>query len=120
MKFREFDVFGSSVLMGKNAEQNDELVKKFEGEENIIMHTTAPGSGFCIIDDLHPSNKIIKQSAILCAAYSQDWRDNQGNVKINIFTGKDVEKKKGMKTGTWKVKKSKTKTIKKKDIEKFI
>jgi len=120
MKFREFDILGSVVLMGKNAEQNDELVKQFQGKENIIMHTVAPGSGFCIIDDLHPSNKIIKQSAILCAAYSQDWRDNQGNVKINIFTGKDVEKKKGMKTGTWKVKKGKTKTIKKKDIEKFI
>ena len=36
---------------------------------------------------------------------------------MSIFTGKDIKKERGMETGTWGVKNSKTKTIKKEDIE---
>ena len=117
MKFREIVLeSGTRLLLGKNAENNDELMRKFEGKENIIIHTVAPGSGFCVIDSLKPSKKDVIASGAICASYSQDWRDNKGNVKVSVFTGEDVNKKRGMKVGTWKVKKSKTKTIKKKDI----
>ena len=110
---------GTRILVGKNAENNDELMRKFEGKENIIIHTIKPGSPFCVIDDLKPPKKDVVASWAICASYSQDWRDNKENVKVNIFTGKDVNKKRGMKIGTWKVKKSKTKTIKKEDIIKW-
>ena len=110
---------GIKILLGRTAENNDELMKKFKGKENIIMHTVAAGSPFCVIDDLSRSQKDINESATYCARYSQDWRDNKGNVKVSVFTGKDVSKEKGMKTGMWKVKKSKTTTVKKKEIEKL-
>jgi len=117
MKFREFTTSsGAKIILGKDAKSNDELMKKFEGKENTIIHTVSPGSPFCVIDDLKPSREDINLSGAYCARYSQDWRDNKRDVKVNIFTGKDVNKKRGMKIGTWKVKKSKTKTIKKKDI----
>jgi len=70
-----------------------------------------------VIDNLKPSKKDIVTSRAICVSYSQDWRDNKSDVKINIFTGKDISKEKGMKPGTWKVRKSKTKTIKKRKIE---
>ncbi len=108
---------GTRILLGKNAENNDELMKKFQGKENIIIHTVAPGSPFCVIDELNPSHKDVSASGAICARYSQDWRDNKSNVKVSIFTGRDINKERGMKTGMWKVKKSKTKTIKKKNIE---
>ena len=39
MKFREFITSsGKRVLAGKNAEQNEELVKQFIGKDNIIFH----------------------------------------------------------------------------------
>jgi len=72
-----------------------------------------------VIDNAKPSGEDINLSGAHCAGYSQDWRDNKKNVKVNIFTGKDVNKSKGMKIGTWKVKNSKIKTIKKQDIIKI-
>jgi len=119
IKFRKFKVGESEILMGKDSKQNDELVKQFKGEKNKIIHTVAPGSPFCVINDLKPSAITIYLSGACCAAYSQDWRDNKKNTKINIFTGKDVNKTFGMKTGTWKVKNSKTRIIKKEDILKI-
>lgn len=119
MKFKEIDLIsGTRILLGKNAEGNEDLVNQFKGKENIILHTAEPGSPFCVIDDLKPLLKEIKEAAIYCALFSQDWRDNKVDVKIHIFTGKDVYKRKGMKEGTFGVKKYKLIKVKKKNIEK--
>jgi len=121
MKFREIILeSGTKILLGKDEKSNDELMKKFKGKENIIIHTVASGSPFCVIDNLKPSRKDITISGAYCAEYSQDWRDNKKDVKINIFTGKGISKEKGMKPGTWKVERLKTKIIKKRKIEKFL
>ncbi len=120
MKPREITLeSGTQLLLGKDAESNDKLMKKFKGKENTIIHTVQPGSPFCVIDNpIKPSKEDITISGAHCAGFSQDWRDNKKDVKVNIFTGKDINKTKGMKIGTWKVKNSKTKIIKKEDIEK--
>ncbi len=120
MKFREFELNEKTkIFLGKNAENNDELVKKFKGKENIILHTVAPGSPFCVIEKLNPSSTEIKESAIICASKSQDWRDNKSDVKMHVFTGKDVKKPFLAKAGTWKIScKMKVINIKKKEIEK--
>ena len=122
MNFRKFvTASGKEVYLGKTAENNDELVSKYSGKSNIIMHTSLPGSPFCVINKLRPTKKDIKEAATACAARSQDWRDNKKDVKVNIFSGKDVDKQKGMKAGTWRVKKkSKSITIKKQDIKEFL
>ena len=108
---------GKEILLGKDAKSNDELMKKFEGKENVIIHTVAPGSPFCVIEDLKPSRKEIQEASSACAYYSQAWRDNQADIMVNVFTGKDVSKKKGMKSGTWKVNKSEKKKIKRRKIK---
>ncbi|MFH1801258.1 MAG: NFACT RNA binding domain-containing protein [archaeon] len=122
MKFREFlTTSGTQVFLGRNAENNDELVQKFKGEENIIMHTAEPGSPFCVINNLTPSKRDVEQAAVFCASKSQDWRDNKADVIVHRFSGKDVEKKRSMETGTWRIKKTPTKIkIKRKDIEEFL
>jgi predicted ribosome quality control (RQC) complex YloA/Tae2 family protein len=121
MKPREIKLkTGTRIFLGKNAENNDELVKSFKGKENIIMHTIASGSGFCIIEKLNPTNEEIKEAGIYCAKYSQDWRDNKQDVKVHIFTGKNVKKPFFAKTGTWKIiGKAKTLNVKKQDILKL-
>jgi predicted ribosome quality control (RQC) complex YloA/Tae2 family protein len=111
---------GTKIFLGKNSENNDELVKSYFGKENIILHTAKPGSPFCIIDKIKPTKEEIKQSAIICASKSQDWRDNHGDVMINLFTGKDIYKDKIMKSGTWGIKKKpKLIKIKKEDINRI-
>lgn len=122
MKPREITLSNKTkIFLGKNAENNDELVKEFKGEENTILHTVAPGSPFCVIEKLNPTKSEIYEAGIFCASKSQDWRDNKRDIKMHIFTGHDVKKPIFAKTGLWKLKNSpKTITIKKKDILKIL
>ncbi|MGD9276709.1 MAG: hypothetical protein PVJ67_06045 [Candidatus Pacearchaeota archaeon] len=122
MKFREITLEnGIKILLGKNAESNDELVGQFKGRENIILHTVARGSPFCVIEKLNPTKKIIYEAGTYCAKFSQDYRNHKSDVMIHEFTGKDVKKPIFLKkTGTWKItKKPKLIKIKKKDIVKL-
>jgi len=120
MKFREFITSSEAkVLCGKDASSNEELVKQFLGKGNRIFHTAASGSPFCVIEYLKPSKKDIQETAAFCALKSQDWRDNKNDVVVHAFTGRDVYKRKGMKTGMFGVKKFKIIKVKKKDIEKI-
>ena len=120
IKFREIKLeSGTKILLGKDENGNDELIKEFKGKKNIILNTAKPGSPFCVIEDLDSSNKDIKASGLVCASYSQDWRDNRKDVIVHVFTGKDISKKWWMKSGTWKVKNPEVIKIKKKDIEKI-
>ncbi|MFH1787336.1 MAG: NFACT RNA binding domain-containing protein [archaeon] len=118
-KFREIKLkTGAKILLGKNAENNDELVKKFKGKLNVILHTVAPGSPFCVIDESNPSRETLSLSGAYCAKYSQDWRDNKSDVRIHQFTGKEVKKPFFTKKGTWKIiKNPKVIRIKKEDIK---
>lgn len=120
MEFREFITSsGKKVLAGKNAEQNEELVKQFIGKDNKIFHTSKPGSPFCVIEKIKHSKKDEKEAAIFCASRSQDWRDNKNDVEVNFFDGDDVYKTKRMKTGMFGVKRCGKMTATKKEIEKF-
>lgn len=121
MKPRKFVLgSGNSILLGKNSENNDELVKLYLGKENTILHTAKPGSPFCVINKLNPTKEEIKESAIICASKSQDWRDNKNDVIVHVFTGKDIYKEKIMKSGTWGLKsKPKLIKIKRKEIEEW-
>ena len=120
LKYREYlTSSGVQILIGKNKEQNEELVKKYMKKKNIIMHTAARGSPFCIINHPKPSKKDIQETAVACARYSQDWRNNKKDVKVHIFTGKYIYKNKDMPTGTFGVKKKKVVIVKKADIIKL-
>ena len=122
MGFRIFETSsGKKAFLGKNAENNDELVSKFNGKTNIIMHTAKPGSPFCVFEKIKVSKKDIQEAAIACSSRSQDWRDNKSDVAIHIFTGKDVYKEKGIKAGTWCLRgKPKKIIVKKKEIQEFL
>jgi len=122
MVFREIILkSGTKILLGKNAENNDELMKMFRGKENLIMHTIAPGSPFCVIEKLNPTKEEIKEAGIICASKSQDWRNNKQDVRINLFSGKEIKKPLLAKAGTWKITgKAKVVIAKQKDISKLI
>ncbi len=120
MKFREITLKdGALLILGRNAKSNDDLMRKFKGKPNIILHTVSPGSPFGVIDKLKPIKEEIYASGVIIAKFSQDWRNNKKDIKVSVFTGKDISKNKDLKIGTWNVKKSKTITVKKEDILKF-
>lgn len=120
--FRKFQTSsGKQVLAGKSAENNEELVAQIQ-ENEIVLHTKLPGSPFCNIkaDENKVSKKDLKESAVFCAKYSQDWRDNHGPVIVHYFLGEDIYKLKSMKSGTFGVKNTKEIAIKKQEILEFI
>ncbi len=120
--FREFTTSsGKLVLAGKSAENNEKLIEQV-GENDIVLHTKAPGSPFVNIKDngKKTGKRDIREAAIFCARYSQDWRDNKKDIIVHYFKGKGIFKRKGMKPGTFGVKKFKEIKVKKSEIEKFI
>lgn len=120
MKFREFETSsGKKVLAGKDSRSNEELVKQIKKNEDVF-HTTASGSPFVNIKSSKTDDKERKEAAIFCAAKSQDWRNNKSDIEVHWFKGKDIYKIKGMKEGTFGVKKFKIIKVKKKEIEEFI
>lgn len=120
MKFREFRTSsGKLVLAGKSAENNEDLVAQVEDFEDVF-HTAKPGSPFVNIKSPKTNLKDRKEVAIFCASKSQDWRDNKSDVEVHWFKGKDIYKRKGMKKGTFGIKKFEVIKVKKKDIEGFL
>ena len=116
MKFREFTTSsGKKVLAGKDAKSNEELIKQIDNNEDIF-HTAKPGSPFVNIKSSRTNAKDRKEMAIFCASKSQDWRDNKSDVNVHWFKGKDIFKIKGMKLGTFGVKKFKIVKVKKEEI----
>lgn len=112
-KYRWF--FTSSeklVIGGKSSEQNEELMMNIKQKE-IVMHTSTPGSPFCIIKDSNANAKDLEETAIFCACFSHDWKKSAKISEIHIFSGSQVIKEEKMKEGTFgiigKAKKKKVK-----------
>jgi len=103
------------VICGKNAEQNEAVVK-LAGNNEWILHTKAAGSPFCVIKD-EADSKDMKETANFCAKYSRDWKKNKKDVEVHAFRGKDIFKEKNMPLGTFGVKKAKKIIAKKANIE---
>lgn len=117
--YRKFETSsGKKLIAGKNAEQNEELVKKYMGKENIVLHTKKPGSPFVIILG-KASIKDIKEAAVFTALYSQAWKKRKKDVIVDYFLAENVFKEKRMKTGTFGVLKNKNIKVKKEKIIKF-
>ena len=116
--FRKFTTSsGKFVLGGKNAEQNEALIEQVEPSE-IVLHTKSAGSPFCNIKG-KASLKDIRETAVFCARYSQEWKKARikRDILVHYFKGSDIFKEKDMKIGTFGVKKFKEIKIKKGDIE---
>src|SRR3989338_10237343 len=95
---------GKLVVGGKSDEQNEIVLKYFKKPNYIVMHTTAPGSPFMIIQSDDPSEEDIKECAVFCACFSKEWKNGKKVIDIDIFYGRDMYKNKNMETGTFGVK----------------
>ena len=119
INFRKFcTASGKDIVCGKNAEQNELVVAQANSEE-FVLHTKAPGSPFCNIKG-KASKEDVKETAIICAAFSKDWKNNKSNVEVHIFKGKNIFKDATMKEGTFGVKRAKSIIIKKEKILEFL
>ena len=118
VNFREFVTSsGLRVFGGRDSENNDKLV--WDASPNdVLIHTSAPGSPFVNVGD-SASKSDIKEASVFCAKFSQDWRDAKRDVVVNVFFRKDMEKDKRAKSGSWSVRKDEKMRVKTVDILKF-
>src|SRR3989344_4906453 len=83
--YRNFRWFFTSsdvlVVGGKSDEQNEEVIKQFLKPEYTVLHTSAPGSPFMIIQSEQADKTDIEEAAIFCACFSQSWKKNTFAVK---------------------------------------
>ena len=94
------------VIAGKNALQNDSIVKTAK-KDDLILHTEARGSPFCVIraEKGKIDSQSIKEAAIFCAAFGKGWKQGKKIVEVHVFNPVNVYKRKGMAVGTYGVKK---------------
>jgi len=118
VNFREYVTeSGLRVLGGKSSETNDELVNR-AGPKDVLLHTSAPGSPFVNVGE-NPSKNDLKEAAVFCAKFSQDWRNSKSDVVVNMFKRSEMNKEVKMKSGTWNVKKQEKVKVKAVDILKY-
>ncbi len=106
LKYRWFVTSNNSLVIGgKNAEQNEELVKRFmkSHPKYIVMHTKSPGSPFSIILSDNPTEKELEETLIFTASFSRAWREGKKSEVIDIFLMEQIIKKHNMKPGTFGV-----------------
>lgn len=119
LNFREFILStGKKIIAGKSAEQNDLLVSS-ANRSDFLLHTIAPGSPFINLGN-SPTKEEIKEASVFCALKSHDFRDNQKDVLVHLFSKANCQKNKKDKSGTWEVGKIlQTINVKKSEITKL-
>lgn len=91
---------GKLVIGGKSAVQNEEIMSRIRNED-VVMHTSSPGSPFCIIKK--PTKQDLEEVAIFTASFSQQWKSGKKMADVDVFLGSQVSKTKDMKVGTFGV-----------------
>lgn len=88
---------GTSILVGKNNLQNDQLTLKKARKTDIWLHTkNMPGSHVIIQSD-HPTPETIKEAAMLAAYFSKARQSSQ--VPVDYVQVKAIHKPNGAKPG---------------------
>ena len=92
------------VVGGKSDEQNELVIRNFLKPDYTVMHTSAPGSSFMIIQTEKPTKKDLEETAIFTACFSKQWKSSTTSIEVDIFEGSQIYKTKQMKIGTFGVK----------------
>ena len=100
-KFRWLKVKDSLILGGKSKESNEELLKRYKQDSDIVLHTESPGSPFYLVKN--SSENAIKKAATETAFYSQDWKRHKKDVKVMYCKGNQIKKGNKMGVGTFQV-----------------
>jgi len=95
-KFRWFFTSdGFLVIGGKDAETNEEIIKKYVEPDDLVFHADIKGASFVVIKS--EGKKITdvakKEASEFAAAYSKAWVDGLGTVDVYCVKPEQVSKK---------------------------
>ncbi|MFH0831647.1 MAG: NFACT RNA binding domain-containing protein [archaeon] len=99
-----FTSSGKLVVGGKNAVQNEEVMNFHIENNDLIMHTEAPGSPFAILKSGKAADcNDIEETSVFCASFSRAWRQGKKRAEVHIFSKEQVSKEKSQKQGTFTI-----------------
>lgn len=84
-KFRWFKTTQNLLVIGgKDADTNEEIIKKYTQKNDLVFHTSMAGSPFTVIkkgkQDIDEES--IEQARIFTATYSKAWENNLKEVEV--------------------------------------
>jgi len=88
---------GTSIFVGKNNLQNDQLTLKTAKKTDIWLHAKDVPGSHVIIDSDNPSDKTLTEAATLAAYFSKNR--NGANVPVDYIQVKKIRKPNGAKPG---------------------
>ncbi|KRM72641.1 NFACT RNA binding domain-containing protein [Lacticaseibacillus brantae] len=88
---------GTSIFVGKNNLQNDQLTLKTAKKTDIWLHAKDVPGSHVIIDSAAPSDKTLTEAAMLAAYFSKNR--NGANVPVDYIEVKKIRKPNGAKPG---------------------
>jgi len=85
---------GFLVIGGRDAGQNETIVRKYLSPEDIFLHAEIHGGPATVIktNGRTPSYKSIEEAAVIAACYSRGWREGIGALEVFWVKGEQVSK----------------------------
>jgi len=84
---------GTLIIGGKNADQNESLVKKYLRDKDVFVHADIRGAPAVIIRCYgEPSKDALREAGVLTACYSKAWKERMGYVDVYWVYGNQVTK----------------------------
>ncbi len=85
---------GFLVVAGRNADQNEAIVKRYLGKRDIFMHADIHGAPAVVIftSGHIPPETDLREAATIAASYSRAWKEGLGAVDVYWVWGEQVSK----------------------------
>ncbi len=85
---------GFLAVGGRDASQNENVVKKYLNERRIFMHADIHGAPIVVLfaEGQQPPEQDLREAALLTAAYSKAWKTGLSSVDVYWVWGSQVSK----------------------------
>ncbi len=100
------------VVAGKDAETNEQLIKRNTQPEDIVLHADIQGAPFTVVKAKNdPRSKqarkitpvAVREAAEFAAAYSKAWQIGLGNIDVYWIRPEQVKKVPGLPKGSFQI-----------------
>jgi predicted ribosome quality control (RQC) complex YloA/Tae2 family protein len=86
---------GFIIIAGKNAQQNESIVRKYLDDKDVFLHAEIHGGPATILklDGRNPEEGDIYDAGVIAASYSRAWKEGLGSIDVYWVYGSQVSKK---------------------------
>lgn len=84
---------GTLIVGGRDAHQNEAVVKKYLEPTNVFVHAEVRGAPAVVVKCRgEPSQQALREATLIAACYSKAWKERLGSVDVYWVRGGQVSK----------------------------